>query len=41
MIQDEPESKRKVKAEGFKKLADCSFKQEDYLSAAKSYTVVY
>ncbi|XP_048547095.1 protein STIP1 homolog, partial [Triticum urartu] len=37
--EDEPESKRKVKAEGFKKLADCSFKQEDYLSAAKSYTV--
>uniref|UniRef100_M8BYU6 Heat shock protein STI n=1 Tax=Aegilops tauschii TaxID=37682 RepID=M8BYU6_AEGTA len=36
---DEPESRSKTKAEGFKKLADCSFKQEDYLSAAKSYTV--
>lgn len=41
MIQDEPMSKKKIRAAGFKKLASLAFKTEQYLCAAKSYTMVY
>nr|XP_040254153.1 protein phosphatase 1 regulatory subunit 12C-like [Aegilops tauschii subsp. strangulata] len=41
IIQDESESKRKIRVSGFQKLASFSFKGEEYHSAAMSYTVVY
>jgi hypothetical protein len=40
MIQDEPVSKKKIRAAGFKKLANHSFKKKDYFSAAGSYSLV-
>ncbi|KAM0844726.1 hypothetical protein ACQ4PT_035962 [Festuca glaucescens] len=36
---DEPVSKKKIRAAGFKKLANHSFKKKDYFSAAGSYSV--
>ncbi|KAM0844729.1 hypothetical protein ACQ4PT_056854 [Festuca glaucescens] len=38
---DEPVSKKKIRAAGFKKLANHSFKKKDYFSAAGSYSVDY
>ncbi|XP_037438952.1 ankyrin-1-like [Triticum dicoccoides] len=36
---DEPMSKRKIRAAGFKKIANVAFKTEQYLCAAKCYTM--
>ncbi|KAE8805924.1 protein fem-1A [Hordeum vulgare] len=36
---DEPVFKKKIRAAGFKKLANHSFKEKDYLAAAESYSV--
>jgi hypothetical protein len=41
MNQDEPVSKKKIRDAGFKKLANYSFKEKDYLAAVGSYSVVY
>uniref|UniRef100_A0ACD5TFW0 Uncharacterized protein n=1 Tax=Avena sativa TaxID=4498 RepID=A0ACD5TFW0_AVESA len=39
LIRDEPVSKKKIRAAGFKKLANHSFKMKDYLAAVGSYSV--